>query len=225
MIHRPPRALLLAAAGILTLACASPQPRRRPEDRQAQQYFRLAQVDFAEGRNQEAIEHLRKSIDLDPKNADVHGFLGVVYLLLSDYEKAEKSLDQALRINPYLTDARNSLGAVYLETGRTEKARGQFEEALKDRTYPTPEKIFFNLGSLELEEKRYPQALESFRKAVSANPNYARAHLGMGRALAATGRGAEARRHFEKVIAIDPKSPDAARARELLGQLTAERKG
>lgn len=209
----------------LLAACASSQTNRRAESKQAGQYYRLAQVDFAQGKNQNAIAHLKKSLSLDPRNANVHNYLGVVYLLLSDYQHAERELEEALKLNPYLTDARNSLGAVYMKTGRAERARAAFDEALRDKTYPSPEKILYNIGTLQLEEKHPSEALETFRRAVAANPAYAKGYFGLGLALSQAGRREDAVENFRKVISLEPKSPEAARARELLGQKPADRKG
>lgn len=215
----------LIVAGLLPCfllaACASTPPGRKPSDRQAEQYFRLGQANFAEGKNQEAIQNLRKSLQLNSKDADVHAFLGVVYLLLSDFPGAEKELEEALKLNPYLTDARNSLGAVYMKTGRGDEARAAFEEALKDRTYPSPEKVLYNLGTLHLEAKRYPEALEAFQRAVTANAAYAKGYFGLGQAYAGMGKAEDARTSFQKVIALEPESPEVAGAREYLARKAA----
>ena len=226
MIRRKGRLLSAALlSGLFLIACASAPAQRKPSDRQAEQYFRLGQANFAEGKNQEAIQNLKKSLQLNPKDADVHAYLGIVHLMLSDFSSAEKELSEALKLNPYLTDARNSLGAVQMKTGRTEEALAAFEEALKDRTYPSPEKILYNLGTLHLGAKRYPEALDAFRRAVAANTNYAKGYYGLGLIYAETGKGEDARTNFRKVIALEPKSPEAGKAREYLAQKAAPTKG
>jgi len=205
--------------------CVSAGTHKRADKKQAQQFYRLAQLDFAQGKNQEALTHLKRSLQLDSKNADVHNYLGIVHVLLSDFQSAERELEEALKINPYLTDAKNSLGAVYMKTGRPERARSTFEEALKDKTYPNPEKILYNLGSLDLELKRYPEAMESFHKAVAASPNYAKGYYGLALAFAGTGRSDDARLNFQRVITLDPNSPEAARARQYLAEPPPRKKG
>ncbi len=219
MILRKRTRVLIAALVLLGAAgCASDQGAKvKQESRQAEGLFRLSQLDFSQGKNQEAISHAKQALDKDPKNAEVHAFLGTVYLYLSDYENSEKSLKEALKLNNYLTDARNTLGAVYLKTGRPSEAQKVFQECLKDTTYPHPEKVLYNLGTLQLDEKRASEAEQSFRRAVEANPKYARGYYGLGQALLLSGRREEARKSFEKVIALDPASPEAAKAKEALG--------
>jgi type IV pilus biogenesis/stability protein PilW len=219
MNQRKRTRVVIAAVLLLgVVGCASNQSAKVKEDsRQAEGLFRLSQLDFSQGKNQDAITHAKQALDKDPKNADIHGFLGTVYLYLSDYPNAEKSLKEAVKLNPYLTDARNTLGAVYVKTGRPSEAQKVFEECLKDTTYPHPEKVLYNLGNLMLEEKRASEAEQSFRRAVEANPKYARGYYGLGQALLLSGRRDEARKSFEKVIALDPASPEAAKAKEALG--------
>lgn len=219
MIQRKRMSVVIAALVLLSAAgCASDQSAKMKEgSRQAEGLFRLSQLDFSQGKNQEAITHAKQALNKDPKNADVHAFLGTVYLYLSDYENAEKSLKEALKLNNYLTDARNTLGAVYIKTGRPSEAQKVFQECLKDTTYPHPEKVLYNLGTLQLDEKRASEAEQTFRRAVEANPKYARGYYGLGQALLQSGRREEARKSFEKVIALDPASPEAAKAKEALG--------
>jgi type IV pilus biogenesis/stability protein PilW len=206
----------LLAAALMGGCASSPSPKAKEETRQAEGLYRLAQLDFSQGKNQDAITHAKKSLEMEPKNAEAHAFLGLVYLYLSDYKNAEKSLQEAVRLNPYLTDARNMLGAVYMKTGRPEQARSAFMECLKDKTYASPEKVLYNLGTLQLEAKQFTDAESSFRRAVEANAKYAKGYYGLGQALLMSGRGAEARENFEKVIALDPASPEAAKAKEAL---------
>jgi type IV pilus assembly protein PilF len=210
--------LLLALLVPALTACASASTTRAKESsRQAEGLYRLAQIDFNQGKNQDAITHAKKATELDPGNAEIYSFLGIVHLYLSDYAGAEKSLEKAVKINPYFTDARNTLGAVYMKTGRLSEARNEFLQCLKDGTYAFPEKVLYNLGTLELEEKRTPEALETFRRAVAANPSYAKGYYGLGQALLRSGKKDEARSNFEKVIALDPSSPEAGKSREALG--------
>jgi len=152
----------------------------------------------------------------------------VVYdavLLVSPRHANDAKLLTALKLNPYLTEARNFLGVVYMKTDRREKAVAAFESALKDSTFPNPEKILYNLGTTQLEGRLLPEAVESFRRAVAANSHYAKGYYGLGLALSESGRNEEARANFEKVISLDPQSPEAAQARERLARTLTHPKG
>ena len=104
-----------------------------------------------------------------------------------------------------------------MKTGRPDKALASFEECLKDKTYPSPEKILYNLGTLQLDQKQVDRALATFNQAVSTNASYARGYYGLGLALLQMGRKEEARTSLQKVITLEPESTEAAKAREILG--------
>jgi Flp pilus assembly protein TadD len=222
---RPTAFSALSLSLLVLSGCASAERGQRTGSREAQQQFRLAELHFAQGKNQEAIAALKRSINLDPRDAEVHSYLGFVYLSLSDFDGAEKELQSALKLNPYLTEARNYLGVVYMKTDRRDRAVTEFEAALKDSTFPNPEKILYNLGTTQLEEKLVPAAVESFRRAVAANSRYAKGYYGLALALSESGRSEEARVNFQKVISLDPQSPEAAEARERLARAPAQKKG
>lgn len=221
----PTATTALSLCLLLLSGCASTERGQRTGSREAQQQFRLAELHFAQGKNQEAIAALKRSLSLDPKDAEVHSYLGYVYLSLSDFDEAEKELLSALKLNPYLTEARNYLGVVYMKTERRERAVAAFEAALKDSTFPNPEKILYNLGTTQLEGKLVPAAVDSFRRAVAANSRYAKGYYGLALALTESGRIEEARANFEKVISLDPQSPEAAQARERLSRTPPHPKG
>lgn len=222
---RPTAATALFLCLLLLSSCATAERGQRTGSREAQQQFRLAELHFAQGKNQEAIAALKRSLSLDPKDAEVHSYLGFVYLSLSDFDGAEKELQSALKLNPYLTEARNYLGVVYMKTDRRERAVEAFETALRDSTFPNPEKILYNLGTTQLEAKLLPEAVESFRRAVAANSRYAKGYYGLALALSESGRAEEARANFEKVISLDPQSPEAAQARDRLARTPTHPKG
>src|SRR5688572_9863144 len=67
----------------------------------------------------------------------------------------------------------------------------------------------------------YDGALDLLTRAITLDPNYARAHFERGMALMNLDRDAEAVPHFDRALAIDPSFPGArdwrSRAAESLG--------
>jgi tetratricopeptide (TPR) repeat protein len=62
---------------------------------------------------------------------------------------------------------------------------------------------------LAIDAKRYAEAANEFRQAVSANPDSLSAHLNLGEALTQTGDLREATTQFEESLRIDPNNTNA----------------
>lgn len=210
-------AAILAALLLLCAAIPASARPRTPRQDEAQRHFRLSRIQFEQGKTQEALESVRAAIKLDSHYAEAHYQLGFIRYQLSEYKPAVKSFKRAIRINPYYTDAHNHLGLVYRELRQYDKALEEFHTALNDKSYRSPERIHLNIGHLYLARKMYPEAIASFQKAVQLSPSYLRGILGLGTAYAQSGQKGLAEKELQKVVALDPDSPEAAEARQLLG--------
>lgn len=218
------RNLGVLAAGALVAALAWPGAAAALSDNekrdQALRYYRLAQVQFEQGKTQQAIASIDKALAIDSGLAEAHNYLGFIHLQQSELKEAVRAFRKAVRINPYLTDAWNNLGLAYRERGRYEKALHAFDRALNDKTYRSPEKIHFNIGHLHLARGENAEAIRSFEQALRLNPKYLRGILGLGTAYEKSGRPDLATRELKRVVSLGPESPEAAEARQLLAKLT-----
>jgi superkiller protein 3 len=166
-----------AAAMVLPAACSGGDkdptlsPRREITNR-----YNMARVYLNQGRALDAIPLLEEVIEKEPRHAEAHNLLGVVFWTLGQPEKAQAILERALEISPYLSDARVNLGVLFSEGGDYERARQEFERALKDRNYATPEKPLVNLAVNDIKQGRPREALVQAEKAIRHNPLYARAY-------------------------------------------------
>ena len=208
-------ATLLSSALCATLpGCASGKKSAGKGD--ADRYLRLAYVQRERGETQQAIDSAKQALVRDPKSADAHHFLGVMYLSVSQPKEAAAELRAAVRINPYLTDAHNSLGVAYRELKDYDKALKEFQTALNDRNYKTPEMVQLNLGNIYMDQGVLSEAIRCFQRSVDANPSYAFGYLSLGTAYQKSGKPDLAAEQFRKVMSLAPESPEAARAKQLL---------
>jgi type IV pilus assembly protein PilF len=208
-------AFAIACAAILP-GCASSGGGKGAAQGESERYLRLGYVQLERGQTQEALASAQTAIDRDPKNADAHNFLGLIYMSQSDYPKAAERLKEAVKINPFFTDAHNNLGVAYRQLKQYDKALGEFQTALKDKTYKTPEKIELNLGHLYLDQGVLSEAVNAYERAIGINPNYALGHLALGTAYRKMGREDLAGKQFQKVIQLAPDTPEATRAKQEL---------
>lgn len=102
--------------------------------------------------------------------------------------QAEAHLRQAVRIAPEEPHGRELLGAFLLQTGRLPEARAVYQTLVQMR--PTQVAYRLNLGTIELQLKDYPAAVEELKRALELDPrqpevlgNLARFYLGARRDL------------------------------------------
>ena len=81
-------------------------------------HFRLGWVCIRNGQKEKGIEHLKKSLDLDPNNCDVLTKLGEVLMREQNaLNEAEEYLKRAIAIDENLPDALVALGRVHEKKG------------------------------------------------------------------------------------------------------------
>jgi Flp pilus assembly protein TadD len=82
-------------------------------------------------RLQEALEMIRKAMDLKPNMGYITDSLGWAYYKLGEYEKAAAELEKAGRLTPEDPTITEHLADTYLKLGRTGKALESYERALR----------------------------------------------------------------------------------------------
>jgi len=169
---------------------------------------------FNEGKLNEAEPVLEEVIKLNPRYADVHNKLGIIYNLNGDMRKAADHFEKALALNPSYTEASLNLAVTYNDLGEFKKAEEVFSVAAQI-AHPVPDSIdpyiagklaneHYKVGNLYLQFNMNEEAIEEYKKAVKLYPKLADVHTKMGIALRNTGKTEEAIVHFVKAKVINP---------------------
>lgn len=79
----------------------------------------------------QALEYIRRAIEIKPENGYIHDSLGWVYYRLGKLDQAIKELETAVRFSPDDAAILDHLGDVYLESGRVRDALRTYKKALK----------------------------------------------------------------------------------------------
>jgi predicted Zn-dependent protease len=195
--------------------------RRYPDD--AEIIFQVSRL-YAD-RSYELMSHLMRS---DPDSAWVHYANAQVQDSLARYEVARQEYENVLKRQPAMPGVHYRLGRVILlGAPRTpeslEEASRAFEEELAiSPRHPDAE---YELGEINREQSRYDLALDHFSRAVSQQPDFIEARIGLGRTLLKVGQTAQAVPHLKEAARLDPenKVPHAllARAYRALGDSAA----
>lgn len=125
-----------------------------------------------------AEEPMRKSILLDPKDAQAHTNLSNVLSELGRLHEAEACCRTAIRLNPKLALAHNNLGNVLSALDRFPEAESCFRAAIQiDRKFA---EAHCNLGNALIKQGRLDEAESCCREAIRLNPHLAQAFNNFG---------------------------------------------
>lgn len=125
--------------------------------------------------------------------------------------QAEAIYRQVLQEKPDQPDALHLLGVIAYHEGRNAASAELISKAI--RTRPSGP-MYNNLGLALHAQGKFDAAVESYRKALSFQPNDAMAHNNLGNALQAQGKLDEAIRSYQKALTL---MPDFAQAHSNMG--------
>ena len=173
---------------------------------------------FAVGRVDEAIRHLVAAVRIAPDRASAHYRLGTALATIGSTAGAMASYRRALDLRPDFVEAHNNFGGLLHLSGDLDGGRaalpphvgpgpGPRQRALQSGQYPA------GRGTLRGRRARV------FRGTLAVRPDFADAHVALGRALAAQGRHAGAAEAYRAALRLDPNLSEARRLLALaLGQ-------
>lgn len=166
----------------------------------------------------EAVDALKKGVEIDPLNSLLRANLGWGYAGMGEDERAREEFEQGLIIDPKSVIIRNNLGSLFLKNGQFREAAEQFEEVL--RLAPDFAQAHSNLGIAYYQLGRRKDGEAALRKALALEPGSAeiKKNLEMVTAVAMTPDPRLAQ--LEREVKADPSS---ARAHFNLGSVYGNR--
>ncbi|WP_424213597.1 tetratricopeptide repeat protein [Streptomyces sp. BI20] len=162
----------------------------------------VARGDFAAGRKW--AEQAREKA---PKEWSAHAVLVDAYAGMGEHKKAEAAAEKLRELGPALT-ANIVSARLYRDRGWREDATTALVAAAGAAGSPAEKAYALRLaGDLHEEKGELPQALGSYDAALKADPSQVRVLAGRARALAASGRTADAERDYRTALhhAPDPR--------------------
>src|SRR5439155_20096781 len=207
-----------------------------------QGHYQRGQEALQQNQYEEAAKEFLEILRLDPKLAEAHANLGVVYYTQGKYSEASHSFREALKLKPSLSKAEHFLGMSEAKSGRLPEALPILEKAFKNpadyewrqqtgllliEIYSARMELDKALDILRTLQKSYPSSPEvlyiAYRihselgaKAVSglvrADPDSARLHQVTAELLESEGDFPRAIEQYRRAAEVDPKLPGIHRA-------------
>jgi Flp pilus assembly protein TadD len=176
-----------------------------------------ADAQFGQARYAEAIAAYRAILVKVPALTSLKLRIGQAQRLDRQYDEALKTFGEIAAQDLAAPDATREIGLTYLDKGNIEQA-----DAILTKAASQPDaspQTFYAAGEVSLAEGREDVAANWFLKAADADPEWTKPVLKLGVIAVNRGDRATAVTRLEKVISLDPASPEATQARTILGQL------
>lgn len=137
---------------------------------QSETLYRFALASKQLGRQEEAMQILRRAVNLAPSNSTIQFELGNVYLGLKQYGNAVQHLEIANALQPENPRMLAALGYVWYQLGEPTKGVVFLEQSVQ--LAPTFALAWFHLGNAQAEIGDKNAAIESFKVAVQLQPTF-----------------------------------------------------
>jgi tetratricopeptide (TPR) repeat protein len=183
----------------------------------------LAALFEKENQLQKALDTLKKGLDQNEGNADLHLQLGALYDKLGDFDKMVAQMKEALRLNPDSADALNYLGYSYADRGiHLEEALLLIQNAMTLK--PNTGYITDSLGWVYFKLGDYSRAVIELEKANLLTPGdpVITEHLADG--YFKLNRIEKAMEFYEKALKLDPKPEQLERLKNKIRELKEKKK-
>jgi len=145
-----------------------------------------------------AREQYAQAIALDPNHVDARTGMGLVSLMVGDFERAVSELKTALRAGPNHVPALAALARALIELQRFEEAAPYASKAVERdpqnaAALDVAGRVFLGAGQLDSAE-------ECFRSAIKIKPDSGEINAGLAQLLRLKQRDAEALKHYIKAL-------------------------
>lgn len=162
----------------------------------------LADVAYKQHDLEGALGYLAHARDMDPKNASVHFFFGIVCIELNLPSEAKKSLQKALDLEPGNPEYNYARGSVELQGRAAWNAIPYFNRYVAAR--PDDPSGHFALGVAEFASEDYESAKTEMARVAHDRQTAAGAEYFLGRIAKTESDWPGAVEHLEKSVRADP---------------------
>jgi predicted TPR repeat methyltransferase len=160
-----------------------------------------------EGRSEEAVRLIERSLKLDPDRADYYSNLGIVRRDRLQLTEAIDACHRAIHLDPSHANAHNNLGVLLRAQGRVVEAEEAYRAAI--RASPDHSDAYTNLGILLNAQKRTHEAVVCFCKVITFRPRHPEARRLLALAHCTLGEIDKAIAVFEEWLREEPDHPIA----------------
>lgn len=151
----------------------------------------------------EAVESLRRAIELQDDVPEFHGNLGSAYVALRQWDDAIRSYQRAVELQPDYADGWQNLGRVLYRLGRFNDALSSTRQAARSR--PESPDVQYDLARIWQALEQPTEAIACYQRALRGKPKDAETHNRLGTVWQAVGNLDEAIGCYRRAIDCQPE--------------------
>jgi Flp pilus assembly protein TadD len=204
----PVATLLLGSArragGDVAGAVAVLEPLACEQPKSALVHYELGRALASAGRGDDAVDALRRAVQLKPDHADAWRALGDHLTAVGDVEGADDAYVSQVRAST--RDPRLLEAAAAMQANRIAPAEALLREHLKE--HPTDVAAIRMLAEVAARLGRYGDSEHLLTRALELAPSFHSARMHLAIVLNRQGRPADALAEVERLLEIDPHNPN-----------------
>jgi predicted TPR repeat methyltransferase len=160
-----------------------------------------------QGRSDEAIRLLEKSLAIEPDQADGYSNLSIILRGKGRLDDAIAACLRAIEIDPTHANAHNNLGGLLRAQGRREEAEEFYRAAVA--LEPRHTDAYANLGNLLMNQGRIQEAMVAFCTVITLEPKHFEGRRRLAFAHTILGQIDKAIEIFQQWVDEEPANPIA----------------
>lgn len=121
-----------------------------------------------------ALDYANSQLEKNPNDAANFVYRGLVYFAQKNYWSAQADFKTALELQPDLSEALFDLALAQEKLNRPNDALRTYDEYLKVK--PMSGTAYYNRGNIYLNQKKYKEAIEDFRRTLEIEGRFVDAH-------------------------------------------------
>ena len=161
-----------------------------------------------QGRTDEGIALIQRSLEIQSDQADWYSNLGIVYNAAHRFGDAIAAYERAIELNPSHANAYNNLGVLLRGTGKPVESEAAYRKAIEIE--PRFIDAYHNLGVLLASVNRTKEAVICYCKVTTLAPRHPETRRMLGLAYCVLGQREKAIELYEEWLKDDPANPVVA---------------
>lgn len=160
-----------------------------------------------QGRTTEALNFMRKAVELSPSDSKAHNNLGLMLHELGLWSEAEAYLRQALTLAPDFAEAYSNLGILLKDQKKFNEAEACLRRSIELK--PDLAEAYGNLGVILKDKGSLVEAQANLRQALKIRPRFPNAYSNLGTIYRELGQLELAIENYRTALALDPQNMEA----------------